>query len=138
MIAKKISGALAAFATVALLGGVQAAQPMQGQLFPMHTPPKDQCPGLDWFAYVDGDNILTGTVSWDHNKNHAAFEGKVDADGNFKADAQVIGGPGKGIVSGRLLSQYLQIRIDYSATKCDGVYWTIQRAPNIVPAGGGG
>ena len=101
-------------------------------------PPKDKCPGLDWYAYVDEDSNVTGTVSWAKMKHSAKFEGKIGADGTFLLQAHEVGGPGKGTVSGKLLASYLQIRIDNSGTGCDGEWWNIQRYQAPVGGVGGG
>src|SRR5215471_13375454 len=93
MAMSKSIGVIATLATIVLVGGARAAEVQKGAMYPFHTPPKDKCPGLDWYAYVDEDSNVTGTVSWAKMKHSAKFEGKIGADGTFLLQAHEVGGP---------------------------------------------
>jgi hypothetical protein len=132
MTQKRILGALVAIATIVSVAAAQAQTAMKGKLYAFHTEPSGECPGLDWHAYIEEDNTLTGLVAWDHLQHSAKFNGSIGTDGTFLAQAQETGGTRTATVSGKLWPTVLQIRVDHSGTGCDGVYWNLQRAPALT------
>jgi hypothetical protein len=132
MTQKKLFGAAAALATIISVGAAQAQVAMKGNLYAFHTPAEGKCPGLDWHAYLAGNDSITGMVAWDELQHSARFNGAIKKDGTFLLEAKETGGSRTGTVSGKLWPTLLQIRIDNSGTGCDGVYWNIQRAPALT------
>ena len=114
------------------------AQSSKSTLYAYHTGAAEGgCPPLDWHIVKAPDNKLSGFVVSDRSHHMVSLEGEANKNGTFELDldpTMIPGATGKVTVRGTTGGDYINLSIEGSGTKCDGITLSI---PRVVGGYGG-